>query len=109
MAQDVSLDQRIEATPGVCGGKPRLAGRRIRVQDIVAWYEYHGMTPDEIVSGYPQITLADVHAALAYYHAHRAEIQQQMQEDAEFADGLRQADPRATPQPPDPHGDPLSS
>jgi len=109
MAHDVSLDQRIEATPGVCGGKPRLAGRRIRVQDIVAWYEYHGMTPDEIVSGYPQITLADVHAALAYYHAHRTEIQQQMQEDEEFVDRLRQADPRATPQPPGTHGDPLSS
>ena len=72
------------------------AGHRIRVQDIVAWYEFHGMTPDEIVSGYPQITLADVHAALAYYHAHRDEIQRQMTEDEEFVDKLRCKDRRSS-------------
>jgi uncharacterized protein (DUF433 family) len=92
MATQPSLDQRIEATPGVCGGKPRIAGVRIRVQDIVAWYEYQGMSPDEIISGNPQITLADVHAALAYYHAHRDEIQQQMREDEEFVDSLRRTE-----------------
>ena len=96
MATQLSLDQRIEATPGDCGGKPRIAGRRIRVQDIVAWYEFHGMTPDEIVSGYPQITLADVHAALAYYHAHRDEIQQQMMEDEQFVENLRRTDARSS-------------
>lgn len=96
MATQHSLDQRIETTPEVCGGKPRIAGGRIRVQDIVAWYEYHGMTPDEIVSGYPKITLSDVHAALAYYHAHRSEIQQQMSEDEEFVANLRSSDPRAS-------------
>ena len=76
-----SLDQRIEITPGVCGGKPRITGHRIRVQDIVAWYEFQGMTPDEIVSGYPQLTLADVHAALAYYYDHTDEMRKQAQED----------------------------
>jgi len=30
-----SLDRHIEITPGVAGGKPRLAGHRIKVQDIV--------------------------------------------------------------------------
>ena len=95
MAVQPSLDQRIEVTPGVCGGKPRIAGRRIRVQDIIAWHEYHGMTPDEIVSGYPQLSLTDVYAALAYYHAHRDEIQRQMSEDEEFVESLRRADPRS--------------
>jgi uncharacterized protein (DUF433 family) len=99
MASQNTLDQRIEATPGVCGGKPRIAGHRIRVQDIVAWYEFHGMTPDEIVTGYPQITLADVHAALAYYHAHRDEIQGQMADDDAFVENLRRADPRSAPAP----------
>lgn len=50
------------------------------------------MTPDEIVAGYPQITLADVHAALAYYHAHRDEIQRHMTEDEEFVEKLRRDD-----------------
>lgn len=95
MASTVALDQRIDVTPGVCGGKPRITGHRIRVQDIVAWYEFHGMTPDEIVAGYPQITLADVHAALAYYHAHRDEIQRHMTEDEEFVEKLRRDDPQS--------------
>ncbi|MBI5763467.1 MAG: DUF433 domain-containing protein [Planctomycetes bacterium] len=95
MATQLTLDQRIEATPGICGGKPRITGQRIRVQDIVAWYEFHGMTPDEIVAGYPQMTLADVHAALAYYHTHHDEIQRQMADDEAFVDNLRRTDPRS--------------
>lgn len=60
------ISEHIQIMPGVCGGKPRIAGHRIRVQDIVIWYEHLNMSPDEIVYHYPSITLADVHAALAY-------------------------------------------
>lgn len=107
----LSLDRRIEATPGVCGGKPHIAGHRIRVQDIVAWSEFQGMTPDEIVSGYPQISLADVHAALGYYHTHREEIQQQIAEDEAFVERLRRDDPRTsqTPAGTDADDHPISS
>ncbi|HWL94521.1 MAG TPA: DUF433 domain-containing protein [Phycisphaerae bacterium] len=59
------------------------------MQDIVAWHEVHGRSPDEIVSGYPHITLADVHAALAYYHSHRDEITTQMKQDEEFVESLQ--------------------
>jgi len=55
----------------------------------VAWHEVHGRSPDEIVSGYPHITLADVHAALAYYHSHRDEITTQMKQDEEFVESLQ--------------------
>lgn len=41
--------QHIEVTPGVCGGKPRIAGHRIKVRDIVIWHEKMAMSPDEIV------------------------------------------------------------
>jgi uncharacterized protein (DUF433 family) len=81
----VGITQHIESTPGVCGGKPRIAGHRIRVEDIVIWHEKLGWSPDEIVSQYPSITLADVYAALAYYHDHLEEIRQQMREDEGFA------------------------
>jgi len=74
------ISEHIEITPGVCGRKPRIAGHRIRVQDVVIWHEYKGMSPDEIVSRYPTITLSDVYAALAYYHDHIEDIQQQMRE-----------------------------
>jgi uncharacterized protein (DUF433 family) len=79
------ISQHIEITPGVCGGKPRIAGHRIRVEDVVIWHERMGLSPDEIMSQYPTITLADVYAALAYYHDHFDEIRQQMREDEAFA------------------------
>jgi uncharacterized protein (DUF433 family) len=77
------LTQHIEITPGVVGGKPRIAGHRIRVMDIVAWHEKRGFSPDEIVEMYPGISLADVHAALAYYFDHRAEIESDFQREAD--------------------------
>ncbi len=80
-----TIINHIEITPGICGGKPRIAGHRIRVEDIVIWHESMGMSPDEIVSQYPTITLADVYAALSYYHDHFEEIRKQMEEDTTFA------------------------
>jgi len=75
----------IEITPGICGGKPRIAGHRMRVEDIVVWHEQLGLSPDEIVSQYPSISLADVYAALSYYHDHFNEIRKQMEDDKIFA------------------------
>jgi uncharacterized protein (DUF433 family) len=83
------ISEHIEITPGVCGGKPRIAGHRIRVQDVVVWHEQMGMSPDEIVSRYPTITLADVYAALTYYHDHLEEIRQQMRESEAFVQELQ--------------------
>ncbi len=60
------IAEHVEITPGVCGGRPCVAGTRIRVLDVVIWSEL-GQSPDEIVASFPQLTLADVHAALAYY------------------------------------------
>lgn len=79
------ISEHIEITPGVCGGKPRIAGHRIRVQDIVVLQERWALSPEEIVGEYPSITLADVHAALAYYYDHRAEIRDLMRQEDEFA------------------------
>ena len=75
-----SIAEHIVATPGTCGGKPRIAGHRIRVQDIALWHERLGYSVAEIVAHYPQLTLAEVHAALAYYYDHQEEIQQDIRE-----------------------------
>jgi uncharacterized protein (DUF433 family) len=75
--------QHIVATPDTCGGKPRVAETRIRVQDIVVWTE-QGQSPDEIVTDYPHLTLADIHAALAYYFDHREEIERDIREADEL-------------------------
>jgi uncharacterized protein (DUF433 family) len=66
---------------------------RIRVEDIVIWHERMGLSPDEIVSQYPTITLADVYAALAYYHDHFDEIRRQILQDEEFARDMQAKTP----------------
>jgi uncharacterized protein (DUF433 family) len=82
---DDVIRQHITKTPGVCGGRACIAGHRIRVLDIVVLHERRGLSPEEIVYQYPSITLADVHAALAYYFDHREEIQADSQKDEEWA------------------------
>jgi len=83
------INPQIEITPNICGGKPRIAGHRIKVQDIVIWHERMGMSPDEIIYHHPTLTLADVYSALAYYHTHRQEIRQQIEEGETFAQQLQ--------------------
>ncbi|MCZ6679876.1 MAG: DUF433 domain-containing protein [Candidatus Poribacteria bacterium] len=80
---DKRIKSHIEITPGTCGGKPRIAGHRIRVQDIVIDYEHWGRSPEEIVNQLP-ITLADVHAALVYYYDNQEEIRQDIREERAF-------------------------
>jgi uncharacterized protein (DUF433 family) len=68
-------------------------GTRIRVQDIYVWHELQGQSPDEIVTNFPQLTLADVHAALAYYWDHTQEIQQEMAQAESLLQQLKQSSP----------------
>lgn len=93
MPQLSVIAEHIEINPNVCGGKPHIAGHRIKVQDIVIWHERMGMSPDEIVFQYPSITLSDVYAALAYYHDHLQEIRQQIQEDEALVRELKAKNP----------------
>ena len=53
------------------------------------WYERLGRSADEISSEY-DLTLAEVYAALAYYHDHRAEIDETLRSSDVFVEGLRQ-------------------
>jgi uncharacterized protein (DUF433 family) len=85
-----AAQDRITKTPGVCGGMARIAGHRVRVLDIVEWHEHRGMTPDQIVSEVPSLTLADVHAALAYYFDHIDEIREEMRAEQALVEESRQ-------------------
>ena len=86
------LEHHIVLTPGTCGGKPRIAGRRITVQNIVIWHERMGMTADEISAEY-DLPLADVYAALTYYFDHREATDQAIADDAAFVEALREQTP----------------
>ena len=56
----------------------------MRVQDVYALAEIQGMTPDQITGSLPQLTLAKVHAVLAYYFDNREAILAEIREDEEF-------------------------
>jgi uncharacterized protein (DUF433 family) len=86
------LDDHIEITPEVAGGKPRISGRRITVQNIVIWHERMGKCADEIATEY-DLSLADIYAALAYYFDHRVEIDTSVREGEAFVDALRERTP----------------
>ena len=85
---DNSASPDIEQTPGTCGGKPRIAGTRIKVSLVATLSERNRLTPHEIVEAYPHLTLAQVHGALAYYWAHRDEIEHEIREEQNFVDKL---------------------
>jgi len=81
--------EHIVMTPGTCGGKPRIAGTRIKVQHVAVMYEGMGQSIDEIIEAYPHLNLADVHAALTYFYDHVDEIRQHIREDVEIAEEYR--------------------
>jgi len=87
-----TLDKHIDITPGIVGGKPRIAGHRITVQNIVIWYDRMGKSADEIATEY-DLELADIHAALAYYFDHRAEIDKAIEERDIFVHNMRENAP----------------
>jgi uncharacterized protein (DUF433 family) len=93
MSKTSIISEHIEIIPGVCGGKPRIAGHRIRVQDIVIWHEMMRLSPDEILYQYPSITLADIYAALAYYYDNLAQIRQDIRDSETFARDLASKTP----------------
>lgn len=59
---------------GVCGGKAAIDNTRVRVADVV-WLHKEGHKPEQILTTYPQLSLAQVHAALTYFYDHPEEIE----------------------------------
>jgi uncharacterized protein (DUF433 family) len=79
----------ITKTPGVCGGQPCIDGTRVRVKNV-AGLQKEGFTPEQMLTQYPSLNLAQVHAALAYYYDHREEIEAAMAEDEKAGDEYEQ-------------------
>lgn len=77
----------IVSTPGICGGRPRIVEHRITVHNIVIDFNA-GRKPEDIVAERPQLTLAQVYAALAYYYANKEAIDAEIAADIEEYDRL---------------------
>ncbi len=63
----------IYRNPEVRGGRPCIVGTSLRVLDIVSAMRWNGRSPEQMADDY-QITLGQVHAALAYYYCNQIEI-----------------------------------
>ncbi len=60
-----SLLERITIEPGKCGGRPCIRGMRIRVSDILEMLGA-GVSPDEILSDFPDLEREDILASLQF-------------------------------------------
>jgi uncharacterized protein (DUF433 family) len=47
---------------------------RITVQGVIAQWQHGGLTPEQIVEGWPALSLATTYGVIAYYLDHRAEL-----------------------------------
>jgi uncharacterized protein (DUF433 family) len=64
----------ITIDPSVRFGKPTIKGMRITVYDVLGWLA-SGMTKDQVINDFPELTIDDINACLAYAadreHKHR--------------------------------------
>lgn len=74
MTTAIEIGSLIERSPDLCGGRPRIAGTGVTVRRIVGWYKL-GLPPEEIAREIPHLSLAQIFAALAFYHANREELE----------------------------------
>jgi uncharacterized protein (DUF433 family) len=71
--------------PGYCGGKAAIDATRVRVNNV-AWLAKQGLTPQQVLEHYPDLTLAQVHAALAYYYDNAGEIEAELAAEEQAAE-----------------------
>ncbi len=92
------IQEHIRIVEGAGGPKACIVGSRIRVIDIVNWHEYQRKSPHEIIFEFPQLTLADVYSALAYYWDHREELERKEAEDEAFLQEYLREHPSQLPE-----------
>ena len=90
MRTPTDIGTLITRSPEIRGGRPRIAGTGVTVRRIVTWYRL-GLTAEEIADQFGHISVGQIYAALAYYHANREEIDADLAaEDALTAELERQ-------------------
>ncbi len=84
--------EHIEISYNIRGGKPRIVGTRIAVEDVAVMHLKMGYSLMEIALKY-DLSLASVYAAMAYYFDHRDEIDRRMTGEDEFVEALKHNHP----------------
>jgi uncharacterized protein (DUF433 family) len=94
MPGTVEISELLERRDHLHGGRPVLSGTGVSVHRIAGWYKL-GMTAEEIAANYGHLSLALVHAALAYYHANREEIESYLEAEEAAAQRLERGDAKS--------------
>jgi uncharacterized protein (DUF433 family) len=90
MATSVDIGTLIERSPEIHKGRPCIAGTGVTVRRIVGWHNL-GLTPEEIAAKIEHLTLTQIHAALAYYHANRDEMDRDIANEETVAEEILRA------------------
>ena len=87
MHKATDIGSLIVRTPEIRGGRARIAGTGLTVRRVVEWYKL-GLSPEEIAHEIGHLSLANVFAALAYYHANLEEIEADLANEKDVAEQL---------------------
>lgn len=82
----------IERHPDYRGGRARIRGTRITVDDVVIMHRHLGQSLEEIVGRY-DLAPAAVHAAMSYYYDHKDAIDRLIADDDAFFEAFKRANP----------------
>jgi len=78
------INSIIVSEADILGGRPRIDGTRTSVRSIAILYK-SGYSPEEVADQFEHLSLAQIYAALAYYHANRDEVDSDIaSEDTEY-------------------------
>jgi len=94
MVKAADIGSLIVLSPDVRGGRARIAVTGVTVRRVVEWYKL-AYSPEEIAHEIGHVTLAQVFAALAYYHANREEIEADLANEKDVAERLEAGQRRA--------------
>ena len=79
-----AINTLLVSSPEVCGGRLRIDGTRITVNQIAVMYK-QGYNAEEIADEYPHLTLAQIYAALSHYHANQIEVDADLESETQEA------------------------
>jgi uncharacterized protein (DUF433 family) len=74
-------------------GIAQLIGSRVKVMHLVMTQRAEGYSAEQLIEQFPHLGPAKIYAALAYYHAHKAQVDEQIEESIRFAEGMRAEHP----------------
>jgi len=86
----------VERRPEVHGGRPVIKGSRFPVSSIVLNHR-RGLSVDEILREFPQLTPAEMHDALSYYYDHQSEIETEIASLTDLTAAMRDHPPTLQP------------